>query len=61
MKSHTKKCIIDVKCDNCGAVIKKDIDDKYSIIYKYSQQEIVMCKHCFVEFKKQISNMWVHI
>ena len=60
MQTHTKECIIDVKCDSCGTVIK-NIDDKYSIIYKYSQQEIVMCKYCFLEFKKEISNIWIHI
>lgn len=52
MKIGKLKCVRDVKCNNCGKVLKEDIDYRYSVIGGYSKTGLLLCEDCFFRFKK---------
>ena len=53
MKIGNLKCVKDVKCSNCGKVLKKDIDYRYSVIGGYSKTGLLLCEDCFLDLKEQ--------
>ena len=59
MKIGKLKCVRNAKCNNCGKVLKEDID--YSIIGGYSKTELLLCEDCFLDLKRTISEMWLII
>lgn len=61
MKIGNLKCVKDIKCSNCGKVLKKDIDYRYSIIGKHSKTGLLLCDDCFIALKRTISEMWIII
>ena len=61
MKIGNLKCVKDVKCNNCGKVLKEDIDYRYSVIGGYSKTGLLLCEDCFLDLKRTISEMWIII
>ena len=61
MQIGNLKCVKDIKCSNCGKVLKKDIDYRYSIIGKHSKTGLLLCDDCFIDLKRTISEMWISV
>ena len=47
MKIENLKCVKDVKCNNCGKVLKEDIDYRYSVIGGYSKLDCYFARIVF--------------
>ncbi|MGL5717118.1 MAG: hypothetical protein ACRCX2_29140 [Paraclostridium sp.] len=45
----------DCKCHECGRTLEKDIHGRVAIIAK--SKDITLCKCCFADLKKEISQM----
>ena len=61
MKIGKVECVKDIKCDNCGRVLRENVNYRYSIIAEKTRRGLLICEDCFIEFKKEISNMWIQI
>lgn len=61
MNITNKKCVKDIKCNECGRVLIEGKDYRYSIIGKHSKTGLLLCDNCFIELKRTISEMWILI
>lgn len=57
MKVIEQICIVDIKCDECGKVLKGDSDKRMQVSTKVSRRKLLLCEKCFNELISEIKGV----
>lgn len=57
MKISEQMCIVDVKCYECGKLLKANLDKRKQISTKTSRRKLLLCEKCFNELISEIKGV----